>query len=51
VAIRRAGCSVGRIRRVRSRRSRGIVLAQRPRPGALLPRGGRVHLAVSRGRR
>jgi PASTA domain/F5/8 type C domain len=50
-AITRAGCSVGRVRRVRSTRARGRVVSQSPRPGARRPRGTRVNLVVSRGRR
>jgi hypothetical protein len=45
--IRRAHCSVGRIRRARSRRV-GRVIAQSPRAGALRPRGARVNLVVGR---
>lgn len=50
-AIRRANCSVGRVRSVRSRRARGRVLSQNPRPGVRRPRGTRVNLVVSRGGR
>lgn len=48
--IRRAHCSVGRVRvkRVRARRYRGIVLGQSPRAGRQLPRGARVNLVVGR---
>jgi hypothetical protein len=45
--IRRRGCSVGRIRRVHSRRV-GRVLAQSPRPGTTKPHGARVRLVVGR---
>jgi beta-lactam-binding protein with PASTA domain len=45
--IRRAHCTVGRIRRVRSRRV-GRVIAQSPRAGAQRPRGTRVNLVVGR---
>lgn len=48
--IRRAGCSVGRVRRVRSTRRRGRVVAQSPRSGRIVPRRTRVTLRVSRGR-
>jgi len=48
--IRRAHCSVGRVRHVRSRRSlRGRVVNQAPRPGALKRRGFPVSMAVGRG--
>ena len=50
-AIRRARCKVGRVRRTRSRRPRGLVVGQKPRAGAIRPVGSRVHLVVSRGRR
>jgi Right handed beta helix region/PASTA domain len=46
-----ARCRLGRVRLVRSRRAKGIVLAQRPRAGRKLPRGTRVNLVVSRGRK
>jgi hypothetical protein len=49
-AIRRANCSLGRVRYARSGRARGRVIAQSPRPGARRPRGTRVSLVVSRGR-
>jgi hypothetical protein len=45
--IRRAKCSVGRIRRARSRRV-GRVLAQSPSPGWRRERGARVNLVVGR---
>ena len=50
-AIKRANCSVGRIRSIRSRAARGRVVRQSPRAGARLRRGTRVLLVVSRGRR
>ena len=49
-AIRRAHCSVGRIRQARSARARGRVVSQSPRAGARRRRGARVSLVVSRGR-
>jgi beta-lactam-binding protein with PASTA domain len=42
-----AGCSVGSIKRVRSKQV-GIVLAQSPAPGTTLPLGGKVDLTVGR---
>jgi beta-lactam-binding protein with PASTA domain len=45
--IRRANCSVGRIRRAHSRRV-GRVIGQSPRPGVVKPRGFRVNLVVGR---
>jgi len=50
-AIKRARCRVGRVRKARSRRPSGRVLSQRPRAGVKRPRGTRVNLVVSRGRR
>ena len=46
-AIRAMDCSVGRIRRVRSRRVRRV-LRQNPRAGAIRKRGFRVKLVVGR---
>ena len=46
-AINRAGCRVGRVRRVRSRRV-GRVLSQSPRARSQQPRGKRVNLVVGR---
>lgn len=48
--IERAGCRVGRVRRVRSRTRVGRVAVQRPRAGATLAPHGAVNLTVSRGR-
>jgi bacillolysin len=49
-AIRRAGCSPGRVRRVREAKvSRGRVIRQSPAPGKRVRRGTRVSLVVSRG--
>jgi beta-lactam-binding protein with PASTA domain len=45
--IRRAHCSVGRIRRSRSRRV-GRVIGQSPRAGAVRARGFKVNLVVGR---
>ena len=48
--IRRAHCLVGRVRRVRARRSlRGRVVNQSPRPGTIKRRNFPVKLAVGRG--
>jgi Bacterial extracellular solute-binding proteins, family 5 Middle/Calx-beta domain/PASTA domain len=49
--LRRAGCRVGTIRRVRSITARkGRIVGQTPRPGKRLKAGGLVHLRVSDGR-
>jgi hypothetical protein len=50
--IVRANCRVGRIRRAYSRSVRKRrVISHRPKPGTVLPRGGKVNLKVSRGRK
>jgi uncharacterized delta-60 repeat protein len=50
--VRRAGCSVGRIKHVFSRRvERGRVISQLPAPGAGRPAGAQVKLVVSNGKR
>jgi beta-lactam-binding protein with PASTA domain len=47
--IRRAHCSVGKVRRVRARRSlRGRVVNQSPRPGTIKRRNFPVKLAIGR---
>jgi uncharacterized delta-60 repeat protein len=48
VKIRRAHCRLGRVRRVRARRFRGIVIGQSPRAGRRLAHGSRVNLVVGR---
>jgi hypothetical protein len=48
--IRRSGCRVAVIGRVRSRRPRGVVVSQSPKGGTTAPVGKRVRLVVSRGR-
>ena len=50
-SIRAAHCAMGRVRRVPSRKARGRVLAQGPRPGLRRPAGTKVNLVVSKGRR
>jgi Tol biopolymer transport system component len=49
--IRRANCAIGRVRYAYASRPRGRVIAQHPRPGTRLRRGGRVNVRISRGRR
>jgi hypothetical protein len=47
----RASCSLGQVRRARSRKvRRGRVVSQSPRFPAVLPGGGRVSLMLSLGR-
>jgi eukaryotic-like serine/threonine-protein kinase len=51
-AIARADCRVGKIRRAYSMSvKRGRVISQKPKPGTVLPKRGKVNLVVSRGRR
>jgi hypothetical protein len=49
--IRRHWCTVGRVRYARSKRPRGRVISQTPRPGLVATRGTPVRLTVSRGRK
>jgi FG-GAP-like repeat/PASTA domain len=49
-AIARAHCRVGKIRRTSSRIQRGRVVSQKPKPGTVMPAGGKVNLVVSRGK-
>jgi hypothetical protein len=50
-AIARANCRLGKVHHAYSRRvKRGRVISQRPKPGTVLPKGGKVNLVVSRGR-
>jgi len=48
--IKHRGCTVGRVRRARSRARAGRVAAQHPRPGTHLAPLAKVNLTVSRGR-
>jgi hypothetical protein len=50
-ALRLAHCRLGRVSSTRSRRRRGLIVAQRPRPGAVRADGAKVSVVVSRGRR
>jgi hypothetical protein len=51
-AIASAGCRVGRISRAYSRTvKRGRVVSQKPKPGTVLRKGGKVNLIISKGRR
>jgi serine/threonine-protein kinase len=49
--IKKAHCAVGSIRHAHSKKRKGIVIAQRPQAGRMLPKGARVNLVVSRGRK
>jgi hypothetical protein len=49
--IARANCRVGKIRRAYSTLKRGRVISQKPKPGTVLPKRGKVNLVVSRGRK
>ena len=50
--LRRAGCRVGAVSYVYSKRGpQGDVISQRPHWGAVLRRGGRVNLVISKGKR
>ena len=50
--IARANCRVGKIRRAYSKTvKRGRVISQKPKPGTVLPKRGKVNLVVSRGRK
>jgi len=51
-AITRANCRVGTIRRIYSKlMKRGRVISEKPKPGTVLRKGGKVNLVVSRGRK
>jgi subtilisin-like proprotein convertase family protein len=50
-ALRRAHCSVGRVRYARSARARGRVISQSLRPKSRRPGGTKINLVVSMGRR
>jgi subtilisin family serine protease len=50
-ALVRARCAIGRISRRRSPVRKGRVIAQSPRAGSRRPRGARVSVTISRGRR
>jgi hypothetical protein len=48
----RATCLVGKVTRSYSKTvKRGRVISQKPNPGTVLPKGGKVNLVLSRGRR
>jgi uncharacterized repeat protein (TIGR01451 family) len=50
--IRKAHCGVGKIKKkVSSRKKKGRVLSQKPKPGKTLPAGSKVNLTVGKGPR
>jgi hypothetical protein len=50
--LARANCRLGKIRRAYSNRvEKGLILSQKPRPGTVLPKLGKVDVRVSRGRK
>jgi len=50
-ALAKAHCSVGKVTHAYSRVKSGVVLAQKPTPGKRLPKGAKVGLVVSKGKR
>ncbi|HKH31540.1 MAG TPA: S8 family serine peptidase [Gaiellaceae bacterium] len=50
-ALKRAGCKLGPVKRVRSRVPKGRIVAQRPAAGRRVGKGTPVAVTVSRGRR
>ena len=51
-AIRKAHCSVGKVRKAFSTRTRrGRMISQKPRPGKKLPAGSKVKLKLSKGKK
>jgi hypothetical protein len=46
-----ANCLVGTVRKISSRKTRGTVIAQTPRPRTTHPEGTKVNLTVSKGKR
>ena len=51
LAIKARNCSTGKVRQALSRTKKGVVIAQNPKPGLVLPPNSRINLVVSRGRR
>jgi beta-lactam-binding protein with PASTA domain len=49
-ALAHAHCALGRVSTTRSRARRGVIVAQRPRPGTVGGRGLKVSVVVSKGR-
>jgi TolB protein len=49
--LRHADCALGRVSYTKSRLQRGRIVSQRPRAGVSRPRGTKVTVVVSRGRR
>ena len=50
-SLARARCRLGKVRRVRSARKRGVIVGQSPKAGTRLRAGGKVSVRVSLGRR
>ena len=49
--IKSAHCRTGTVTKVKSKRKRGIVVSESPKPGKKLKNGARVNLKVSRGKK
>lgn len=47
--IKKAGCKLGKVKGVKSKKRKGSVLKQSRKPGAKLPLGTRINLTVARG--
>ena len=48
--LKKAHCALGKVTKKRSGKRRGVVVAQRPKPGLLRKRGTNVAVVISRGR-
>jgi eukaryotic-like serine/threonine-protein kinase len=46
-----ADCRAGKVSYARSKLARGLVSSEKPRAGSVLPRGAKVDLVVSKGRK
>ncbi|HZS31458.1 MAG TPA: PASTA domain-containing protein [Gaiellaceae bacterium] len=49
--LRAAKCSVGRVKSVFSKKARGKVVSQSPKPGATLAQNAKINLVVSKGKK
>ena len=49
-ALKKSGCRLGKVRKAKSKKRKGTVLRQKPKPGTKLPAGSKVTLVVARGR-
>jgi beta-lactam-binding protein with PASTA domain len=49
--LKHANCGLGKVKKAFSKKKKGLVIAQSPKPGKTLSRGAKVSLTLSKGKK